>query len=573
LKGIRVKFIGLLVVIALSIWALYPTYRLYSAIPKQEKALTERLARATNKDDSGRVALEIAELQNVKGSVHKRSLNLGLDIVGGMHLTLEVDKSKLSAEDAKDAGDRALEVIRNRVDEFGVFEPVIQKVGRDRILVQLPGVDRERAKNLIGQTAQLKFQLVQEERATYDALRAVDEKAKVGSGADTGKAAKAEAAPSVESDTSALKAMLDTTGKDTGLAAAGEIEEGALLSYVRTTGGECSIDERDYAEFKMLLERARPHWPEGYEFLFGPSEAVEGSPVRRLYMLKAEPEMLGSAIKNARPAPHPGSEPGQANTWIVQLDLGRKEAAVFAQVTGRNIGRWLAIVLDNVVKSAPVIESRIPDGHAMITTNDVNPDESRDLAIVLRSGALPAPVRIVEERSVGASLGSDSIRRGILAALVGSLAVVLFMIIYYSVGGVLAVVALALNIFFLLAVLAGLRATLTLPGLAGIALTIGMAVDANVLVFERIREEMRAGKTNLAAVDTGYARAFVTIIDSNATTIITAIALYFVGTGAIRGFAITLTAGLIINVLTAVIVTRWIFDWWLSRFHVNKLRV
>jgi preprotein translocase subunit SecD len=195
------------------------------------------------------------------------------------------------------------------------------------------------------------------------------------------------------------------------------------------------------------------------------------------------------------------------------------------------------------------------------------------LAIVLRSGALPAPVRIVEERSVGASLGSDSIRRGILAALVGSLAVVLFMIIYYSVGGVLAVVALALNIFFLLAVLAGLRATLTLPGLAGIALTIGMAVDANVLVFERIREEMRAGKTNLAAVDTGYARAFVTIIDSNATTIITAIALYFVGTGAIRGFAITLTAGLIINVLTAVIVTRWIFDWWLSRFHVNKLRV
>lgn len=573
MKGIRVKFIGLLVVIALSIWALYPTYRLYSAIPKQEKALTERLARATNKDDSGRVALEIAELQNVKGSVHKRSLNLGLDIVGGMHLTLEVDKSKLSAEDAKDAGDRALEVIRNRVDEFGVFEPVIQKVGRDRILVQLPGVDRERAKNLIGQTAQLKFQLVQEERATYDALRAVDEKAKVGSGADTGKAAKAEAAPSVESDTSALKAMLDTTGKDTGLAAAGEIEEGALLSYVRTTGGECSIDERDYAEFKMLLERARPHWPEGYEFLFGPSEAVEGSPVRRLYMLKAEPEMLGSAIKDARPAPYQGSEPGLSNTWIVSLSLGRKDAGVFAQVTGRNIGRRLAIVLDNVVKSAPVIQSRIPDGNAMITTNDVNPDESRDLAIVLRSGALPAPVRIVEERSVGASLGSDSIRRGILAALVGSLAVVLFMIIYYSVGGVLAVVALALNIFFLLAVLAGLRATLTLPGLAGIALTIGMAVDANVLVFERIREEMRAGKTNLAAVDTGYARAFVTIIDSNATTIITAIALYFVGTGAIRGFAITLTAGLIINVLTAVIVTRWIFDWWLSRFHVNKLRV
>ncbi len=573
MKGIRIKFIGLLVVVALSIWALYPTYRLYSVMPKQEKALQDRLARATTKDDSAQAAVEIAQFQNEKASVHKHSLNLGLDIVGGMHLTLEVDKSKLSVEEAKDAGDRALEVIRNRVDQFGVFEPVIQKVGRDRILVQLPGVDRERAKNLIGQTAQLRFQLVQDERATYDALKLIDEKVKAGPAADTGRVANADTASKVKPATSGPPAVLDTTRKDTGLAAAGEAEEGTLLSYVRTTGGDFGVDDSEYPQLRMLLERSRPYWPAGYEFLFGPSEAVEGSPIRRLYMLKAEPEMLGSAIKDARPAPYQGSEPGMANTWVVNLRLDRKDAAVFAQVTGRNIGRRLAIVLDNVVKSAPVIQSRIPDGNAMITTNDVNPDESRDLAIVLRSGALPAPVNIVEERSVGASLGSDSIRRGILAAVVGSLAVVVFMIMYYSVGGVLAVVALVLNIFFLLAVMAGLRTTLTMPGLAGIALTIGMAVDANVLVFERIREEMRAGKTNLAAVDTGYGRAFVTIIDSNATTIITAVALYFVGSGAIRGFAITLTAGLIINVITAVFVTRWIFDWWLSRFHVDRLRV
>ncbi|MBN2466438.1 protein translocase subunit SecD [candidate division WOR-3 bacterium] len=574
MKGIRVKFIGLLVVFALSIWALYPTYRLYSVLPKQEKALKDRLTRATSSDDSAQVAVEVAELQNVKAGVHKRSLNLGLDIVGGMQLTLEVDKSKLSADEAADAGDRALEVIRNRVDQFGVFEPVIQKVGRDRILVQLPGVDRERAKNLIGQTAQLKFQLVQEERATYDALKTLDDKLKSPLAADTTRqTAKSDTAKKVQADTARLAALFDTARMDTGLAVTGQPEEGTLLGYVRTIGGDFAVDERDYLEFKARLALARPSWPAGYEFLFGPSEVHEGGPGRRLYLLKTEPEMLGSAIKDARPAPYQGSEPGLANTWIVSLKLGRKDAAVFAQVTGRNIGRRLAIVLDNVVKSAPVIQSRIPDGNAMITTNDVNPDESRDLAIVLRSGALPAPVNIVEERSVGASLGSDSIRRGILAAVVGSLAVVLFMIIYYSVGGVLAVFALVLNIFFLLAVLAGLRATLTLPGLAGIALTIGMAVDANVLVFERIREEMRSGKTNLAAVDTGYARAFVTIIDSNATTIITAIALYFVGTGAIRGFAITLTAGLFINVLTAVFVTRWIFDWWLSRFHVGKLRV
>lgn len=571
MKGTRVKFIGLLIVVALSIWALWPTYRLYSAIPSQERALGERLARATNSDDSARVGVEIAQLQNVKADVHKRSLNLGLDIVGGMHLTLEVDKSKLSAEEARDAGDRALEVIRNRVDQFGVFEPIIQKAGRDRILIQLPGVDRERAKTLIGQTAQLKFQLVQEERATYDALKTLDDKLKSAPAADAGQS-KPDSAKA-KADTSRLPALLDTARMDTGLVTSVEPEEGALLSYVRTVGGDFGVDDREYLEFRALLERARPFWPAGYEFLFGPSEAVEGSPVRRLYLLKAEPEMLGSAIQDARPAPYQGSEPGLANTWIVSLKLARKDAAVFAQVTGRNIGRRLAIVLDNVVKSAPVIQSRIPDGNAMITTNDVNPDESRDLAIVLRTGALPAPVNIVEERSVGASLGSDSIRRGILAAIVGSLAVVVFMVIYYSVGGALAVFALVLNIVFLLAVLAGLRATLTLPGLAAMALTIGMAVDANVLVFERIREEMRAGKTNLAAVDTGYGRAFVTIVDSNATTIITAIALYFVGTGAIRGFAITLAAGLVINVITAVFVTRWIFDWWLSRFHVNKLRV
>jgi protein-export membrane protein SecD len=295
--------------------------------------------------------------------------------------------------------------------------------------------------------------------------------------------------------------------------------------------------------------------------------------VRRLYMLKAEPEMLGSAIKDARPAPYQGSEPGLANTWIVSLKLGRKDAAVFAQVTGRNIGRRLAIVLDNVVKSAPVIQTRIPDGNAMITTNEVNPDESRDLAIVLRSGALPAPVNIVEERSVGASLGSDSIRRGILACLIGAVVVVVFMIIYYSVAGVLADLALFLNVFFLLAVMAGLHSTMTLPGIAALALTIGMAVDANVLVFERIREELRWGKTVMAAVDAGYDRAFITIIDANATTVITAIALYFIGSGPIRGFATTLTAGLIINVITAVFVTRFIFDWWLARFEVKKLRI
>ena len=569
MKGTRVKFGIFIAAIALGLWSLYPTYRLYFVMPGQEKALNQKLARAATNDDSLKVELEIAQFQREKVGVHKRSLHLGLDLVGGMHLALDVDKSKLSADDARDAGDRALEVIRNRVDQFGVFEPIIQKTGQDRILIQLPGVDRERAITLIGQTAQLKFQLVQEERAAYDALKAIDDKLKA---VPAGTAARPD---TNGANTGKLAASADTSRKDTAtpVQLGKDAEEGTFLSYVQTIGGDFGVDERDFPEFKQLEEQSRPYWPTGYELAFGPAEQYEGRTIRRLYMLKAEPEMLGSAIKDARPAPYQGSEPGMQNTWIVSLKLGRKDAAVFSQVTGRNIGRRLAIVLDNVVKSAPVIQSRIPDGNAMITTNQVNPDEARDLAIVLRSGALPAPVNIVEERTVGPSLGSDSIRHGILASLIGALVVVIFMVVYYSVAGVLADMALVFNIFFLMAILAGLRATLTLPGLAGVALTIGMAVDANVLVFERIREELRWGKTVMAAVDAGYDRAFVTIVDANATTIITAIALYFVGSGPIRGFAITLTAGLVINVVTAVFLTRFIFDWWLARFEVKKLRI
>ena len=584
MKGARIKFAAILISIALALWALYPTYTLYFRMPAQERALRDKLARATTTADSAKATLEMSEFQKQKASTSKHSLHLGLDIVGGMHLTLEVDKSKLTAEDAKDAGDRALEVIRNRVDQFGVFEPIIQKVGNDRILVQLPGVDRERAKALIGQTAQLQFKLVQEERAAYDALKTIDGKLKAGLppvqvAPDTTAAAKPDTA---KKSTAPVAAKPDTSKKaaapiaakpDTGKVAADTASEGTFLSYIQTIGGDFGVDEAEYPAFKLMLEQSRPYWPTGYEVLFGAPEGIDNRAVRKVYVVKAEPEMLGSAIKDARPAPYQGTEPGMQNTWIVSMKLGRKEAATFAQVTGRNIGRRLAIVLDNVVKSAPVIQSRIPDGNAMITTNDVNPDDARDLSIVLRSGALPAPVNIIEERSVGPSLGNDAIKRGIFASLVGSIVVILFMLIYYSIGGLLADWAMAMDILLLLAVLAGLRATMTMAGLAGIALTVGMAVDTNVLIFERIREELRWGKTVMAAVDAGYDRVFLTVIDTHVTTIITAIALYFIGSGSIRGFAINLTVGLIINVVTAVFFTRWIFDWWLARFEVKKLRI
>lgn len=572
MKGSRIKFAVLIIVIGLAGWALWPTWQLYFDAPRAERALDEKMTRATSRADSLKVELEVARHQQRLASLHKRALHLGLDLVGGMHLVLEVDKTQLSAEDARDAADRALEVIRNRIDQFGVFEPIIQKVGQDRILVQLPGVDRDRAKDIIKQTAQLKFQLVADERTAYDALKRADERLTsdelVGEpGAEETVAAETEEEPVA---TERVPVLDESEGIDPLVAD----EPGTMLGYVRTIGADFGVDEADYVEFRRLLERSRPFWPSGQEFLFGAPEEHQNRTVRRLYMLKAEPEMLGSAIKDARPSPYQGSDLTLTNTWIVNLQLERREAIEFAQITGRNIGRRLAIVLDNVVRSAPIIQSRIPpEAGAMITTNDVNPDDARDLAIVLRSGALPAPLDYVEERSIGPSLGSDSIRQGILAGLIGALAVMLFMLIYYAVGGALANLALVFNIFFLLAVLAGLRATLTLPGLAGIALTIGMAVDANVLVFERIREELRGGKTTMAAVDTGYDRALVTIVDANATTVITAIALYFIGSGPIRGFAITLIAGLVINVITAVFLTRFIFDWFLSRFEVRKLRI
>jgi len=544
LKYARLKFGLIFLLLVAGIYVLIPTFRLHILLPAQERALAARRAEATTPEALAAWQKDSMHLHEQKAALYaQRILSLGLDLVGGMDLALEVDKSRLTEEQAAKASERALEVIRNRIDQFGVFEPVVQRTEQGRILVQLPGVDRDRAISIIKQPAHLTLQLVEDKAKTYDALKAIEERLQAETGAES-------------------------------TAVGEEAEPGTLLSYVES-GDEMDlmVAARDTGRFRGLLEKGRPYWPQGFEFLFGPVEPRDAGRVVRVYMLKAEPELVGSTIKKAEPTLYQGQDLDRANTWVVDFELDREGAAKFAAVTSRNVGRRLAIVLDRVVRSAPRIQERIPNGRAQITTYDRRGDKTKDLAIVLNSGALPAPVKVVEERAVSASLGRDSIRRGIQAALVGCLAVVVFMLLYYAIGGLLADLALVFNLFLLLAVLAAFRATLTLPGLAGIALTIGMAVDANVLVFERIREELRAGKTNLAAVDTGYSRAFVTIVDSNMTTILTAIALYFVGTGPIRGFAITLTAGLIINVVTAVFFTRWVFDWWLSRFSVKTLRV
>jgi len=555
LKGARIKLAIWLVVVLVAGFLLWPSFQLYIIIPRQERLLKERLAAAATVADSQTVINEINEFNRHKASLYeKRIIHLGLDLVGGMHVVLDIDRSQLTEEEARRAPDLALEVIRNRIDQFGVFEPTIQKTDKGRILVQLPGVDRERALNIIKQPAHLTFQLVEEKAKAYDALKTIDEKLQA---------------------LGLIGPVTDTTSLSPPVDSSKQVAPGSLLSYLRSETDELDlmIAAEDTAQFSNLLNKGRDYWPQGYEFRFGPVETEQYGKVVRIYLLKSEPELMGTRLRRAEPSIYQGTDLERANTWVVNFELDREGAAKFAQITGRNVGRRLAIVLDGVVRSAPRIQERIPNGRGQITLNDRRGDKAKDLAIVLNSGALPAPVIVVEERSIGASLGADAIRRGIIASVVGAVIVVIFMLVYYGIGGVLADLALFLNVFILLAALAALRATLTLPGLAGIALTIGMAVDANVLVFERIREELQFGKTPMAAVDSGYQRALVTIIDANATTIITAIALYFIGSGPVRGFAITLAVGLIINVFTAVFLTRFIFDWFLARFEVKNLRI
>jgi len=404
-------------------------------------------------------------------------IKLGLDLQGGMHLVLRVDTSKLSDKAKEDAATRAMEIIRNRIDQFGVAEPSIQMQGGERIVVQLPGVtDRERALALIGKTALLEFKLVS------------DDKEK-------------------------LKEAL-----------AGKVPDG----------------------FKLYK-----------------SDEEEGGTSQ--YLLYNETLLTGKTITNAVV-----DFESQFNEPVVALEFNAEGAKIFSDVTGAYVGQRLAIVLDDKVQSAPVINEKIPSGRAQISGR-FNFDTASDLAIALRAGALPAPIIVEEERSVGPSLGKDSVQQGIQATLWGFAVVVVFMALYYLFAGVVAALALFLNILIILAALSYFHATLTLPGIAGIVLTIGMAVDANVLIFERIREERLLNKPIAASLAAGYKKAFVTILDSNLTTLITAIILYYMGTGPVRGFALTLGVGILASMFTGIFVTHTVFDLILAKGGLKNL--
>lgn len=482
----------------------------------------------------------------------EKKIKLGLDLRGGMQILLDVDTSKLNTEQAKDAVDNAIQVIRNRVDQFGVAEPSIQKVGDTRIMIQLPGVkDFDRARSLIGKTAMLEFKFVAEKDETEKVMNALDLYLKNNLNnypklAEFYKPLGASESDSVKADT--LSAL--DTGK-------------VFTNLMSSGGAPFTVGYEDVEVLSAMVKDTTftNNIPAGFTIVMGQENKTDAKASRDVYIIHENAELTGEALDYAKVmiGNANSGDPSTANKPYISFKLNRDGARRFEVLTGNNINKRLAILLDDVVYAAPVIKDRIPRGEGQIS-GSFTLDDVRDLVIVLKTGNLKAPVNEARTVVVGASLGSDSIKSGTMAGLIGFLAVFLFMILYYKGAGFIADIALIFNIAFVGAMLAAFGAALTLPGIAGIILTIGMAVDANVLIFERIREELENGKTPRTAVDAGYKRAVITIWDSQLTTLIAAVVLYNIGSGPVRGFAVTLTIGIIGSMFTAIVFCRAIFD-------------
>ncbi|MBI4539046.1 MAG: protein translocase subunit SecD [Gemmatimonadetes bacterium] len=531
------------------------------------------------KSIKGRLAL-IAVLAGLCGwYLYSNGLKLGLDLQGGMHLVLEVDDAEgtLTPEAKADAIDRALRIIRTRIDEFGVEEPLIQKVGTERIIVELAGIrDEDRAKGIIQQTAFLEWKLVHPAAELENVLPRLDRAIVAAVGpeavrkvavADTGRPKSieellfeptrggADTAAAAVTDT-AMKAAPET--RDT-IAALRPLT--ALLNQGDSEGTFLVAEEDvDMVRGYLALPDVQRILPRDIELHWEAEPVGRGARTyRRLFVLEREPFLTGDMLENAVA----GRDP-QFNQAQVQFTLTRRGGRIFEDVTAQHIGDFIAIVLDGEVTSAPVVRDRI-GARGQIEMGQAPMEEARDLALVLRAGALPAPLKVMEQRSVGPSLGRDSIQQGRIAGIVGLTLVLLIMMLYYRMAGVLSVLALGVYTMLLLGGLAAFNATLTVPGIAGIILSIGMAVDANVLIFERIREELAAGRATRTAVDLGFENAMSAIVDSNLTTLITALILFQFGTGPVRGFAVTLSLGIIASFFSAIFVTRTLFLIYLQR--------
>lgn len=464
--------------------------------------------------------------------------------------------------DATDAVARAMEIIRNRVDQYGVSEPSIQRQGSRRIIVELPGVAREEeAKQLIQGTALLEFRLVKDPEFTIPILESID---RVLAARLTGTEKDTLFQESAETDTTAL-ADDTTAAADTTQQQLTEEEfrkqhpffSVALLDQQgRYADVYVSEENRSLINNWLSLPEVQRVIPDNVEFVYSakPIGTQEGRGVYVLHLVNKAPELTGGVITDARAEIDPNT-----SSWMVTMGMSSEGATDWARITGANINKRIAIMLDGVIFSAPNVRNRITGGRSQIE-GMAGQEEAKLLEIVLKAGALPAPVDVIEERVVGPSLGQDSVSSGFNSALIGFFLVAVFMIFYYRKAGTVAAGVLVFTVLFILGVLAGFSATLTLPGIAGIILTIGMAVDANVLIFERIREELATGKTVKASVDSGYEKALSAIIDSNITTFFTGIILYQFGTGPVQGFALTLMIGIASTLFSALVVSRLVFD-------------
>jgi len=593
--------------LALSGYYLYPTIQNY-LINSEIDSLSET-------DQADYRQENLAHMRQVK----EKALKLGLDLLGGMHVTLEVRVEALIRELASDvdpafeevlraaearaetsggsvinffveefesrgsegrlsryyrndnagitrrstneevanylrteAGEavtRAMEIIRDRVDRYGVSEPSIQKQGSRRIVVELPGVDdRDRIRGLLRGTARLEFRLMADPQELVRSLQAIIQ---------------------YFEETPDSTAAIDEANADTTLNLADLLNDTSvgsgnkLLDVMQPVGQGVTfgqVSEQDTMAVNALLSdrRVRGLLPRGIRLMYTSSptaNTVEGYEVFSLLAVRTEIELSGETITDARVDFDPFT-----NVPEVTMVMNSEGSRVWARLTGANVGRQVAIVLDNVVYSYPVVEQRITGGRSNISGLDSR-EEAQDIVTILKSGALPAPVEIIEERTVGPSLGRASIKAGLNSVIYGLIGVAIFMMLYYRTGGGVANLALILNLIFVLGILAGFNATLTLPGIAGIVLTIGMAVDANVLIFERIREEQSTGKSLKMSISGGYAKALSAIFDANITTFFVGVILYSFGVGPIQGFAVTLMAGILSSLFTAIVFTRIIFDY------------
>jgi preprotein translocase subunit SecD len=522
----------------------------------------------------GRIALLALMTLLAAVSLIRNGISLGLDLRGGMHLALEIDDPDNTYTDEAKADfiDQTLYVLRNRIDQFGVAEPVVQKVGSERIIVELPGIDdEERARGIIEQQAFLEWKLVRPSTDLTNPLQRMDRlvtaalRERGALPAETTAAADTTAATDTTQRRETVQDLLfgraDTAAADTATAPS----ERPLSSLIYSTGsqGEFVVAEQDVQRVKeyLSLPGVIGALPRGAELRWGAVPTGQGAQLYRpLYILEREPFITGDRLENATA----GRDP-QFNQTIVSFQLDRRGGNTFEQITSRHIGDRIAIVLDTLVHSAPTVEGRIGSSGQITMGAGASMQEASDLALVLRAGSLPAGITIVEQRSIGPSLGQDSIDQGKLAGIIGILFVITLMIVYYRLAGALAVLALCFYLLFVLGGLAGFGANLTAPGIAGLILSLGMAVDANVLIFERIREELLAGRSTRAAVDAGFQHAMSAIVDSNITTLFTALILFRVGTGPVQGFAVTLSIGIVASFVTAVFITRTFFLIYLDR--------